>query len=190
MPRTEEQYQQIREKSKNLIIETALGLFSRNGFHSTSINQIAKEAGVATGLIYNYFSSKEELLDETIKNSLTEFTNIINSRKEVMENNNLAALVELLFETVKRKINTWRLFILIGLQPNMAGIGKKNVDYFAEHMERTFADYFGKRGVNNPELKAKVLGGLLHAAFLNYIIHEDEELFDLLKKEIIEKFVV
>ena len=39
-------------------------MFARQGFHSTRVSDIADEAGVAYGLVYHYFSSKDEVLNE------------------------------------------------------------------------------------------------------------------------------
>ncbi|HKG36681.1 MAG TPA: TetR/AcrR family transcriptional regulator [Solirubrobacterales bacterium] len=46
------------------ILDAAVRVFARQGFHSTRVSDIADEAGVAYGLVYHYFSSKEEVLDE------------------------------------------------------------------------------------------------------------------------------
>jgi len=44
------------------ILEAAVKVFARNGFHATRVSEVAKAAGVADGTIYLYFKSKEELL--------------------------------------------------------------------------------------------------------------------------------
>jgi AcrR family transcriptional regulator len=49
------------------IIQTALQLFSSNGFHKTTIPDIAKKLGMSVGNLYNYFSSKDILAQEIIK---------------------------------------------------------------------------------------------------------------------------
>ncbi|MDQ0242818.1 AcrR family transcriptional regulator [Bacillus fengqiuensis] len=49
------------------IIETAMKLFSQKGYHSTSIQEIAENSGIAKGSIYNYFSSKEDLFMSIFK---------------------------------------------------------------------------------------------------------------------------
>lgn len=49
------------------IIQTALQLFSVNGFHKTSIPDIAKKLHMSVGNFYNYFSSKNFLAQEIIK---------------------------------------------------------------------------------------------------------------------------
>jgi AcrR family transcriptional regulator len=46
------------------ILDAAIGVFARQGFHSTRVSDIADEAGVAYGLVYHYFRSKEEVLNE------------------------------------------------------------------------------------------------------------------------------
>ncbi len=48
---------------RELIIEAALKLFCENGFQNTSTALISKEAGVATGTLFLYFPSKEELIN-------------------------------------------------------------------------------------------------------------------------------
>src|SRR5690606_7362999 len=47
---------------KQAIYESTLLLIKEFGFHGTPMSQIAQEAGVATGTIYHYFDSKDELI--------------------------------------------------------------------------------------------------------------------------------
>ena len=47
---------------RDQILDAAAKLFAQNGFHSTTIRDIAKEAGIADGTIYNYFRNKPALL--------------------------------------------------------------------------------------------------------------------------------
>jgi len=56
------------DERKRQILQAALEVFSRKGFGSATIPDIAAEAGVAVGTIYNYFSSKHELFVTVIKN--------------------------------------------------------------------------------------------------------------------------
>ena len=46
------------------ILDSAIRVFARQGFHSTRVTDIADEAGVAYGLVYHYFKSKDEVLNE------------------------------------------------------------------------------------------------------------------------------
>lgn len=49
---------------KEAIFESTLTLINENGFHGTPMSQIASHANVATGTIYHYFASKDELITE------------------------------------------------------------------------------------------------------------------------------
>jgi AcrR family transcriptional regulator len=51
------------DKRRN-ILDAAIKVFARQGFHSTRVSDIADEAGVAYGLVYHYFDSKDEVLNE------------------------------------------------------------------------------------------------------------------------------
>jgi len=48
------------------IIDAAVALFARKGFHGTTVPEIASEAGVAVGSIYRYFDTKETLVNAAI----------------------------------------------------------------------------------------------------------------------------
>src|SRR3954471_10330045 len=48
---------------RRVILDAAVKVFARQGFHACRVSDIAEEAGVAYGLVYHYFSSKDEVLD-------------------------------------------------------------------------------------------------------------------------------
>jgi len=56
---------------KELIVESATKYFSKYGFYKTTMNEIAKHIHKAKGILYYYFSSKEELFNEVLKQELS-----------------------------------------------------------------------------------------------------------------------
>ena len=48
---------------RRLILDAAVRVFARQGFHTCRVSDIADEAQVAYGLVYHYFTSKEQILD-------------------------------------------------------------------------------------------------------------------------------
>ena len=48
---------------RRVILDAAVHVFARQGFHSCRVSDIADEAGVAYGLVYHYFESKDQVLD-------------------------------------------------------------------------------------------------------------------------------
>ncbi|MDQ4071952.1 MAG: TetR/AcrR family transcriptional regulator [Actinomycetota bacterium] len=49
---------------RRMILDAAITVFARQGFHHCRVSDVADEAGVAYGLVYHYFDSKEEILNE------------------------------------------------------------------------------------------------------------------------------
>jgi AcrR family transcriptional regulator len=54
---------QAAADKRRVILDAAVRVFARQGFHGCRVSDIADEAGVAYGLVYHYFDSKEEVLD-------------------------------------------------------------------------------------------------------------------------------
>jgi TetR/AcrR family transcriptional regulator, fatty acid metabolism regulator protein len=50
------------EEKRQLILDAAVRVFARDGYHTSRVGDIAEEAGIAHGLLYHYFSSKDEVL--------------------------------------------------------------------------------------------------------------------------------
>src|SRR5690625_875838 len=76
-----------RQKPKyKQIIEAALSVIAENGYHSSQVAKIAKEAGVADGTIYLYFENKEDILVSVFKEKMGQFTHRIQKQIERQSN--------------------------------------------------------------------------------------------------------
>jgi AcrR family transcriptional regulator len=51
------------EDKRRQLLDAAVRVFARKGFHASRVGDIAEEAGVAHGLLYHYFTSKDEVLE-------------------------------------------------------------------------------------------------------------------------------
>lgn len=54
-------------EKKDAIIKASYGLFCEKGYYKTNTAEIAKEAGVSTGIVYSYFHDKKDILIEVVK---------------------------------------------------------------------------------------------------------------------------
>ncbi len=61
MPRNAETNQKIKQERRERILNGALELFVRNGLSGTKISDVARKTKMSNGLVYHYFSSKEEI---------------------------------------------------------------------------------------------------------------------------------
>ncbi|MGH3110236.1 MAG: TetR/AcrR family transcriptional regulator [Gaiellaceae bacterium] len=57
---------------RRLILAAAVRVFARAGYHGSRVGDIATEAGVAHGLLYHYFSSKDEVLETVFRENFGE----------------------------------------------------------------------------------------------------------------------
>lgn len=80
------------EERKQEILDTAMRLFYEKGYEKTSIADIAKTIGIAQGLCYRYFPSKETLFDSAIE----QYAEEIASRFSVPSSKNKKTLKELI----------------------------------------------------------------------------------------------
>lgn len=58
----EERKKQVTERRRGQILEAALAVFSRQGYDRAAMHEIAAEAGIAVGTIYNYYPAKRDIL--------------------------------------------------------------------------------------------------------------------------------
>jgi len=63
------------------IIEAAIRVFARTGYYSSRVSDIAREAGIASGTIYLYFKTKEEILVTLFREKMAEFVAFL--RREI-----------------------------------------------------------------------------------------------------------
>lgn len=64
MPRSPDKNEELREHRKRQILDAALNVYIRFGFHGADMDVVAKEAGLAKGLVYYYYKTKKDLFTE------------------------------------------------------------------------------------------------------------------------------
>ncbi len=68
---TKKRKEREKEQRRQAILEAALELFVEHGYRRTTIDMIAEKTELSKGLVYFYFSSKDEILSQIIKDALT-----------------------------------------------------------------------------------------------------------------------
>lgn len=190
MPRTKQQVEAIRQQRVMQILDAALDVFAHKGFHSATIADIAQKAGVAKGLLYHYYSSKEELLSHIVINGMN---NLIEKFDENHDGVLTDAEMELFINDMFRKIvenrNYWKLYFSVMLQPNVFSKElMQKLEGIYEPMVSILIQYFRRKGYQNPEMEFMILHALSDGIVINYISNENFPL-DAIKEEIIKRYV-
>ncbi|MDR1780996.1 MAG: TetR/AcrR family transcriptional regulator [Tannerella sp.] len=120
MPRTKEQYEKIRQERRELIRETALKLFATKGYAATSINEIAQSAGISKGLMYNYFASKEDVM-QTIWDDLSEmfYAAIDSNHDGEVSDEEMEVFIDKLFDLLVNCREEMKLYYQCSFQPEV-----------------------------------------------------------------------
>lgn len=175
MKKTEEK----REKSKKLLVETALSLFSEKGYEATSIRNIASEAGVSLGLMYNYFNSKEELLLEIFRLSNED---IQGSFAKTGKPHGTSPIRQHIVQTVallKEKKHFWRLLHSLRFKRGIMAPIAQEVRQQIVYVEAQLKENLEEAGVPAPGLEAKLLFASIDGMAMHYLLNENYPIDDV-----------
>ncbi len=92
------------EEKRRLILDAAVRVFAHKGFHTSRVGDIAEEAGVAHGLLYHYFSSKDEVLETIFRETWSDLLVEIDE----IEASDAPARVQL-ERVAERLLGSWRI---------------------------------------------------------------------------------
>ena len=162
MPRTKEQFEKIREETRAKILNTALELFAKKGYSNTSISEIAKSAKISKGLAYNYFESKQKLMEEVIQILFVEIGSmfsILETTKDPFKK--VQVMIDLMFDWLEDKEDFWRLYASLLMQAEIKETIEKISGNFLEEMFKEIEKIFRKMKIKNPGAEAKVFGAIL-----------------------------
>lgn len=112
---------QDREQDRRrTILRAAVDVFAKKGYHGCRIADVAREAGVAYGLVYHYFQNKDELLRSVFEAGWSGFVERLEevavSRRSLEEK--VRAFVDIAFESYRRDPKGVKVLILeIGRSP-------------------------------------------------------------------------
>ena len=74
-----------QEERRRQILDAAVRAFAKKGYHASRVSDIAEEAGVAYGLVYHYFESKDAVLESIFREMWGMMVGAINAVEEIEE---------------------------------------------------------------------------------------------------------
>jgi AcrR family transcriptional regulator len=114
------------EERRSAILDAALTAFSQKGYHATSLDDIAREAGVSKALIYEHFASKQELHADLIARNARELTQRVAGALSGVEIEStverLATGLEAFFAFVEERRDAWRMLFRDPSDPESAAV--------------------------------------------------------------------
>lgn len=141
----------MTEKQEN-ILQAALTLFAREGYHATSTSKVAKAAGVSEGLIFRHFGNKEGLLQAILEEGERKlrdlFVDIVmeSEPKEVIRKT-----IEMSGKIDESDYDFWKLQYKLKWELEVSS------DKKMEPLKVALTNAFNKLNYNSPELEAQLL---------------------------------
>lgn len=92
-----------RRDKREAILEAAVKVFARRGYHHARVSDIAREAGIAYGLVYHYFKNKEEILGTIFEERWTSFLEAVEgvSRRDTPTSDKLVSVAALILNAYR-----------------------------------------------------------------------------------------
>jgi len=143
---------------RRLILDAAVRVFARQGFHACRVADIADEAGVAYGLVYHYFGSKDEVLDTLFLERWSVMLELIRSvdAERIPVREKLSAIASFIVESYRHDPDLMKV-IIVEVTRAANSFGNTHIDTIREAYDliggmitQAQAD-----GVFKPEIEAR-----------------------------------
>jgi TetR/AcrR family fatty acid metabolism transcriptional regulator len=152
---------------KKTILRAAIDVFAQKGYHGCRISDVAKEAGVAYGLVYHYFKNKEQLLQSVFESGWGGFVNRVRDvvARESAVDEKIAGVVRVAFEAYRIDPGGVKVLIL-EIARNPSGDAVNRASAFTDVLQLS-ASVFAQgqaEGSIRPELNPILCSALLFGA--------------------------
>jgi AcrR family transcriptional regulator len=99
---------------RRTILDAAIHVFAGQGFHHCRVSDIADEAGVAYGLVYHYFDSKDQILNELFSERWSRLLDAIDEvdRQEISPREKLGGVAEFIVESYRHEPELMKVIIV------------------------------------------------------------------------------
>ena len=142
------------EERRTGILDSALAAFSRKGYHATSLDDVAGEAGISKALIYEHFSSKQELYADLIARNTHELTQRVAGALAGVEVESgvarLATGLEAFFAFVEERRDAWRMLFRESSDPEATAVLDRMIEQVTAEVTDLIALDPGARALESP----------------------------------------
>lgn len=192
-PRKPEKFEEIREQSKRTIIASATKVFSEFGYQAT-IEKIAKAANISKGLIYNYFKSKDDLLEAIFMEGFPFFDKILNIQdKNDTALEKLGQVLKTFTRSLQENLTFWKLYQSVMSHPIISSKLTKFKEYYESVFSPLLFSIFQELNgdtMNEMEIQIEILifASIMDGIAFDYTIMGDDYPLELVIDTIIKKY--
>lgn len=182
-----------RQNKRELILDAAIEIFARKGSHQATIADVAKKARVALGTVYVYFTSKDDLLQQCMKEVIDkEIKTIIENTKNIVDPmERLVAFFQHHIELVSDRPFIARFITVEARQSEsftMRNPGYNPLHQYVDYVKEITSKAVAKKQIINidPEALAFLLVGSMDIVLWQWLASDHKINIDMLIKSIRE----
>jgi AcrR family transcriptional regulator len=179
--------------TKDLLLQAALKVFATNGYHGSSVADIAKEANVSKALFYHYFESKQELLVIFAKRRLEEWAPLIESLETIQDpKERIVFLIEFVLGELKTRSDWLRFLYMLYLSTEGTAAVQEAMHKHKELFERLFTAerrLYKDLGYQDPDEEATYLRSVLQGICLEFLLSGANYPLHTMKEKIFKRYL-
>jgi AcrR family transcriptional regulator len=191
-PKTSENFALVRENTTARLLDAAITVFAKNGYHASSMSVIAKTAGVSKGLSYHYFESKEALLVALVEKRLQEWLPLVEGLEAMLEpKKRLSILIDFVLTELVENTDKLRFYNSLYLNADGVLAIEKAMQKFHDQFDRLFKaeiNLYRDLGFANPETEAVFLRSLLQGISLEYMLGPKDYPLDKIREKLFDRY--
>lgn len=179
----------MRESKRRQILDAAIECFATTGYHAVSITDLAKHAGISKGLMYNYFSSKDELLKAVFREIMEVMMQLLTTDESgEFDRKQMVQYFNRLFDHLQENLVLWKMYMAIFSQPAVQLILKEEIQAASRKPLEIVERYFKKLGYKKPSDEVAFLSTLISGVTYEYIADPANYPIEMIKKRIISQY--
>lgn len=188
MPRTPAANEAVKARTRARVMDHALRLFAQHGYDGTSVKMIAESCGMAQGLLYRHFESKDHLLRAIFEQSMVDVQasfSIAQQSEDPLDR--IEGLIRAAAAIVTRNQRFWKLSYGVRMQHGVLKALGPRLSGWTRAIESTLHGYLKEAGARKPRLEASILFALIDGMSQHFVLDPDnyplEDVVDAVVKQ-------
>lgn len=172
------------------ILSTALEIFVKEGYFSTTGAIIAKATEISEEKLFAYFETKEDLLHTIVD----EAVHILFDGLDPNEDGDLQE-VELLFfindyfDSIEKNLKFFKMFYALRFQPGVVELYQQELDVIVSLKLDVLNKYFSLIDAHDPEMETRFLTSMLDGIAVNFVLEPEIYPIDAMQQKVLNMYI-
>ncbi|MBS0621485.1 MAG: TetR/AcrR family transcriptional regulator [Verrucomicrobia bacterium] len=179
-------------EKRELLLQAALKVLAANGYHASSVADIAKEAKVSKALFYHYFQSKHDLLVIFAQRRLEEWTPLVENLETLKDpKERITFLIDFILDELEARSDWLRFLYMLYLSAEGVAAIEEAMQKYKDQFDRLFQaerKLYQDLGYPDPDDEATFLRSSLQGISLEYLLSGKNYPLKTMREKIIKRY--